>query len=308
MKKLFYYLFAFTIVFLLFNTNNFVAEVDAASCLKGEQKLAKEDICALPVTCKSYESCLAWSEKLLGKLIEEHESLVEWYVDEWDYEETETHSKSHFLDGVTVLTNYSIKGNKLIAPKGKTVRQVHQDLWNDYRWLIPYEERSYLSKLEIFSSVDTAAYAMLSAKGEWVLGIERNRQPHYVATLTTMIHEFAHFFSFSEYEVDPNVSKKKCPRYFDDFGCFYADSYLNEYYQSFWKKGASKKSGDYVSEYAMNDIKEDFAETFAYFVLTPQPTGNSVVDQKILFFYQYENLVELRADILARVATWLERQ
>jgi len=43
---------------------------------------------------------------------------------------------------------------------------------------------------------------------------------------------------------------------------------------------------------------EDIAESFTYFVFTPKPTGNSIKEQKIAFFYEYPELVKLRSDIL----------
>ena len=40
------------------------------------------------------------------------------------------------------------------------------------------------------------------------------------------------------------------------------------------------------------------AETFAYFVYSPKPTGNTIKDQKILFFYNYPEFVQARDQIL----------
>ncbi|AXI24444.1 hypothetical protein CE557_643 [Cardinium endosymbiont of Sogatella furcifera] len=59
------------------------------------------------------------------------------------------------------------------------------------------------------------------------------------------------------------------------------------------------KQGEFITEYAANSCLEDAAETFAYFVLTderPQP-GVSGAKDKILLFYENEQMVNIREDI-----------
>ena len=42
---------------------------------------------------------------------------------------------------------------------------------------------------------------------------------------------------------------------------------------------------------------EDMAETFVSFVRESKPTGNTLRDKKILFFYGYKDFVSLRAEL-----------
>jgi hypothetical protein len=53
-----------------------------------------------------------------------------------------------------------------------------------------------------------------------------------------------------------------------------------------------------VTEYAASNPDEDFAESFTVFVLKEKPTKPTVnfihKDQKILFFYDFPELVEMR--------------
>jgi hypothetical protein len=46
---------------------------------------------------------------------------------------------------------------------------------------------------------------------------------------------------------------------------------------------------------------EDIAESWAFFVLSPKPELKSIADEKILFFYEYPELVELRTQILNNI-------
>ena len=60
----------------------------------------------------------------------------------------------------------------------------------------------------------------------------------------------------------------------------------------------NKYQDQFVDDYAVTDPSEDIAETWAFYILRPKPDGNSIADQKIKFFYEYPELVQLRQQIL----------
>lgn len=117
-----------------------------------------------------------------------------------------------------------------------------------------------------------------------------------------------------------------CPNYFTGNGCSYEDSYIHVFYNRFWldiqeewavidamqynaqdslayyealHSFYQKHRDQFVDDYSVTHPAEDIAEAFAYFVFTSKPAGNSIKEQKIAFFYEYPELVELRADILS---------
>jgi hypothetical protein len=119
-----------------------------------------------------------------------------------------------------------------------------------------------------------------------------------------------------------------CKNYFTGTGCSYKDSYINAFYNRFWvdvndewrkidtlQYGAEDLTlyydalynfykthqDQFVDDYATTHPTEDIAESFAYFVFGPKPIGNSIKEQKVAFFYEYPELVELRANILANL-------
>jgi len=47
----------------------------------------------------------------------------------------------------------------------------------------------------------------------------------------------------------------------------------------------------FVSEYATTNPVEDIAESFTQFVIQDKPKGDSVKDQKMLFFYKFEEMI-----------------
>ena len=117
-----------------------------------------------------------------------------------------------------------------------------------------------------------------------------------------------------------------CPNYFTGMGCSHADSYITAFYNRFWVDvndewqtidALQYETEDYVpyynglyafykehqdqflDDYSVTHPDEDIAEAFAYFVFSPKPTGASIKEQKIAFFYEYPELVELRKNILS---------
>jgi hypothetical protein len=116
-----------------------------------------------------------------------------------------------------------------------------------------------------------------------------------------------------------------CTYYFTGTGCSYEDSYINVFYNRFWldleeewsaidvmqyDEDASleyyaalyafykKHQDQFVGDYSVTHPAEDIAEAFTHFVFSPRPIGNSIREQKLAFFYEYPELVQLREDIL----------
>lgn len=117
-----------------------------------------------------------------------------------------------------------------------------------------------------------------------------------------------------------------CPNYFTGMGCSHADLYVTAFYNRFWldindewQKVDALQYGtedqipyynalyhfyqthqdQFWDDYSATHPDEDVAEAFAYFVFSPKPTGNSIKEQKLAFFYQYPELVQLRQGILS---------
>jgi len=108
------------------------------------------------------------------------------------------------------------------------------------------------------------------------------------------------------------------PNYYDDVsGCMKSNSYLNKFFQKFWVDiypsfkwfyefddydkfedhndlFYQKYKTQFVTWYAATNPDEDFAESFTVFVLKEKPTKSTITDQKILFFYDFSELVEMR--------------
>lgn len=154
----------------------------------------------------------------------------------------------------------------------------------------------------------------------------------------TLIHEFGHLLTLGPAQVPPSLAvfnnpedediyfeeASACPNYFPGEGCARADSYVDDFFNRFWSdlwdewveinyiededdyyqaldEFYLKYEDQFVSDYAVTNPEEDIAETFSFFIFSPKPAGNAIWEEKILFFYDYPELVTLRESILNNV-------
>ena len=150
----------------------------------------------------------------------------------------------------------------------------------------------------------------------------------------TLLHESGHLLTLNSSQVppdlpvfdNPNSARTRdraiaaCGTYFPGEGCSLATSYVNNFFDKFWNDLYGEWSGidriddpdrrdarlhsfyrkyneQFVDSYAATSPVEDIAETWAYFVLSAQPSGQSILDQKMSFFYAYPHLATLRQQI-----------
>jgi hypothetical protein len=161
----------------------------------------------------------------------------------------------------------------------------------------------------------------------------------------SLLHEFGHLLTLNESQVTPDLvflahpddlqvyqqEAALCPQYFTSGGCSKSDSYLNKFFDQFWPKiydewkkvDAEKDQNSYSSllakfyrnhptqfntPYSATSTEEDIAESWAYFVLTPKPANDSVAHRKLLFFYNFPELVDLRSQIIYGICNYAASQ
>ena len=156
----------------------------------------------------------------------------------------------------------------------------------------------------------------------------------------TLIHEYAHLLTLGPEQVPPSMAvfnnpddddiyydeSSACPVYFPGEGCSKANSYINAFFNDFWADiheewqdiNLIEDSDDYydalddfyynyedsfLTDYAVTTPEEDIAEAFTFFVLSPRPNGDTIAEEKILFFYDYPELLQLRDEIINGVCS-----
>jgi hypothetical protein len=188
------------------------------------------------------------------------------------------------------------------------------------------------------SNVLAAVEQSYTDPDQWIVEVDNADLEDRLGLYFTLVHEFGHLLTLGPDQVPPDIEVYNdpenaelydskvaaCPNYFPGEGCSLPDSYINAFYNRYWTRLVDEwqpiddlgytddletyydelytfyenHEDEFVDDYAATNSSEDIAESFAYFIFSPKPTGNSVAEQKMLFFYEYPELVQLRAEIL----------
>ena len=183
-----------------------------------------------------------------------------------------------------------------------------------------------------------------SSPQEWDLSVDILDTSDPRDLTYTLIHEFGHLLTLNPDQVIPSQAifdnpqndsvyqkeEQACPNYFPGEGCSRKNSYINHFVGRFWGKiydewlaidnienddvyynrldaFYKKYKQQFVTDYAPTSPEEDIAESWTYFILKPKPTGNSIADQKVLFFYEFPELIDLRGQIARNLCNQLEK-
>lgn len=225
---------------------------------------------------------------------------------------------------VSLNAVYIVKNGKLIlsndpehygedpVPQQLTSKEkiLHQKMWQRVNQLIPTELLSYIKRLEIGTDGQDgilASVVELDNLSEWSMFLDTkdavNQQGAFTSDFDfTVLHEIGHVLTLNSSQLSTEIIEGT---YNTAEGYSHPESYINAYYQKFWKgKGIDEdtfKQDDFVSDYAMTNIEEDMAETFATFVMEDKATGKQIKDQKVNFFYGYPELVKIRTFIRSQL-------
>jgi hypothetical protein len=179
---------------------------------------------------------------------------------------------------------------------------------------------------------------------EWVLGVDIMDAADPKELTFTLVHEYGHLLTLNPSQVVPSQlifdhphsdkiyqqEADACQTYFSGEGCSNSDSYVNKFFARFWPKIYSewsdinkidnkddlyralekfynKHKDQFVTDYAPTSPAEDIAESFSFFILRPKPAGDTIADQKVLFFYDLPELVQLRTQMGHRLCGQVEK-
>lgn len=133
--------------------------------------------------------------------------------------------------------------------------------------------------------------------------------------MATLIHEYAHMLSLGADDTDS--SAVDCATEWAGAGCLLPDSGLQRFADRFWAGYTDAPArdnvdadvawefyqdheDDFVSDYAATNVSEDFAETFAAYVVEPDGDAtDSVIERKFAFFDAVPEYADARDRIRA---------
>ncbi|MBP9667487.1 hypothetical protein KBD87_01600, partial [Candidatus Saccharibacteria bacterium] len=185
-----------------------------------------------------------------------------------------------------------------------------------------------LASFEIFNdaSNDSAAsvWQSESNREKWHMNVNAAFEDDQKDLIHTMVHEYGHIVSLNTSQV--RTTQGSCPRLELPEGCTKQGSYIDSFNQKFWAQYGTNAPEDYgsdqgqvdafynaspdsfVTEYAATNMVEDFAESWAYFVLRSKPSDDSEKSQKIRFMYEFKELVRERDRIRTQIRSDLQRR
>jgi hypothetical protein len=210
----------------------------------------------------------------------------------------------------------------------------HRELWDFVTRLVPLDYRRQVVFFVITTDGTYGTLGAVEQTDHpetWSLYLDILDAENFPDLATTLIHEIAHLLTLNTNQVvtdwdvfnDPWNEEvyargdAACDTYFVAEGCSYPDSYLNRFFERYWQEiypewqvinqeedeqtlenllyeFYGRYPDQFVSDYAATSPQEDIAESFLYFVLAPAPAGETIAEQKILFFYEFPELTALR--------------
>lgn len=293
----------------------------AVLLISGFQPSATAPVASLPqataVPDKAFSACVLNLEAMIN-----------------DTSEPEGAEKLPVADSEMPLATYQISGDSISDPKFaadipadfvKYQKDTadHQRIWKFITDVIPVDRRTMLSQFVVFSDGydnSTGAVDQADSSGSWTIEADAVDSQDFKMLSTTLIHEFGHMLTLNDKQITEN--KDSCDNYMTLDGCSEKDSYIGAFYDKFWKNiydewasdvefsDGEEVNGDkvyefykkypeqFLTDYAATGPEEDIAESWTYFIFSKKPAEGTLAQQKILFFYQYPELVDLRNQVL----------
>ncbi len=209
--------------------------------------------------------------------------------------------KSRFFD-VSFEAVYHVGKEGLVRiDRTAPVRQSDEQLYNLLVAVVGKQQLGrYVDDFRVFHDSDGEAGAFVESKAKsdyWIFGVNRDgwRQTDRQARasfIDLFLHEYAHLVLLENDEFTEGFAE----RFWTDDDQEHAEAVKNErrrfrLLETYYEDNEDR----FVSDYATLSVDEDIAETFVRFVIRVKPSGSSVVDQKIRYFYESPELVTERA-------------
>ncbi len=238
----------------------------------------------------------------------------------------EPHDHDEFADEAP-LGAFPVDGDSIDLSSAETpeIAEQAKALWDRYVQLIPADQREMIAAFELVPEEFGGAYVYPTDEDptRWVLGLGLGLGNDLDFVI---IHEYAHLLSLQASQVPPSFDPEGCETYFTGEGCAIDGSLMDEFVDRFWSEEQqntvrelfenedwdglddfySDNAEDFVTDYAITNPAEDFADTFATFVTQDKPDylgGDDLTfaEQKIDWLWSLAEMVELRDEIRANM-------
>lgn len=228
----------------------------------------------------------------------------------------------HFAGASDVERSYTYTGPSSVSRISNTQ---HRDFFSRAVELAPDSLESNLSELIVYRDATESSDAYVDAVGDtngnfsWRFGVNAaflNDNPTDSMEEELIVHELGHIVAFEDgLDLTDNVSCHSLVEE-DDF-CPDPNSYYGKFIDAFWSdrmldrlqaggygyelRSVSTYQDHFVSDYASVSPHEDFAESFAHFVLYEDTDDGSITAEKQDFFKRFSGTRALKSEILTEL-------
>lgn len=272
------------------------------------------------------EDYLQKLQQLTGDFLDIPESLVE------ETEAIEQDVVSYSVAG-NDLTNHIILTDDANDLSFAKEQEEHERLWQLFSTIIPLENRKMVKEFVLFTDGPDNTLGLVEPlptdTTQWKLAIDYQDTSNIKDFYYTLIHEYGHLLTLNHSEVPPTSktvlddeefeeATAECKTYYALQGCSSNDSYMYLYFKRFWEVRYEewlemdvesseeaqsaffdKHADEFLTPYAVSHPEEDIAESWVHFIFTEKPKEPfTIAHEKIVFFYNYPELVQLRKTIL----------
>jgi len=209
---------------------------------------------------------------------------------------------------------------KVVKITNKDNLKLYESVWAQFASIIPmYAYTPYLSRFSVLpvnSSYGGLVRELKADLTSWMMYLNLDSYKDGVTqdTIHISIHEFGHILTLNNTQVNSEILENGCKIYFTGEGCSKQSSYIGKFQQNFWKGKSYEKDGnkatkeqinsDFVTQYGTTNPGEDIAESWTFFVLQNKKTNTTKIkDQKVNYFYQFPELINLRLQIKKNLRT-----
>lgn len=198
------------------------------------------------------------------------------------------------------------------------VNPIHQLVFDRIMRILPNEETSRIKEYEIATdgTYESMAYTLGKDNKDFLISMDLRDTLDENGELLedakwTIVHESGHIISLNDTQFAKGFFDRS--NYTVEEGTFSKSSYMHAFYNRFWKDMMDEfhecEENDtldqfyenhkdcFITDYAASNPLEDFAESYAEFVINDKHTKDTMLDQKIAFFYEYNEFVERRNTI-----------
>ncbi len=229
---------------------------------------------------------------------------------------------------IGLYAEYAINNGEIVLVQGMDndgiVYEEDKLIWEKIKLIVPEKYMAMITKFEVVTDGLDGILASVNLNEDnktWTISVDLDDtlDENYEFTgesIVTLIHEMSHIIALNYTQMVEEVDDKTLYTVME--GTLKKDSYLSLFYDKFWKHHMAEYSvnseeenidnendyhfyseykEEFINEYAATNPVEDFAESFAYFVVRPKPTDSSIKSQKLLFFYEFPEFIKIRDSI-----------